>query len=324
VLEANNRAGCGYEWKDSMNPLQAIVLGIIQGLTEFLPISSTAHLRVAPALLGWDDPGAAFTAVIQLGTLLAVLVYFRHDIARLVAAFVRGIVNRQPFAEQDSRLAWMIAAGTIPIVIAGLAFKKHIESTLRSLYVISAALIVLALLMVAAEELVRIRQRSRAKEKTLDNLGWLDAILVGICQAFALIPGTSRSGVTITGGLFLGMTREAAARFSFLLSLPAVLAAAVLELYRERDQLLSGEGAAVNLLLATGVSAVVGYASIAFLLQFLKSHTMHLFVVYRIALGVILLILVSSGRVPAEEKSHHETRNRAPSPVAQHTSSPRR
>lgn len=299
-----------------MTATQAIILGIIQGLTEFLPISSTAHLRIAPALFGWDDPGAAFTAVIQLGTLFAVLVYFRHDIARLTLAFVRGLLTGKPFAEQDSLLAWMIGVGTIPIVLCGLAFKHAIETTLRSLYVISASLILLALLMVAAEELVKVRQRSRAKETTLDRMGWFDAILVGICQAFALIPGTSRSGVTITGGLFLGLSRETAARFSFLLSLPAVLAAAVLQLYKERDTLLASESSAVNLLIATVVSAVVGYAAIAFLLRFLKTHTMFLFVGYRLALAALLLFLLQTGRLKPEETPRDDPSPSAVAPVA--------
>ena len=286
-----------------MDAPEAIVLGIVQGLTEFLPISSTAHLRIAPTLMGRPDPGAAFSAVIQLGTLLAVLIYFRHDIARMTTAFVRGLINRRPFAEQESRLAWMIVLGTVPIVVAGLALKRLVKSPeWRSLYVISGALIVLALLMVAAEELVKIRQQSRGPQKSLGGVGWLDALLIGICQSFALIAGTSRSGVTITGGLFLGLTREAAARFSFLLSLPAVFAAAVLELYEERDELLAPGSATTNLIVATVFSAVVGYAAIAFLLRYLRSHTMHLFVIYRIALAALLLALVMSGRVPAEDK----------------------
>jgi undecaprenyl-diphosphatase len=286
-----------------MNEVQAIVLGIVQGLTEFLPISSTAHLYVVPALLGWTRPSTAFVAVIQLGTLVAVIVYFRDDIARMTLAFVRGLVSRQPFAEQDSRLAWLIIIGTLPVVVAGFALKKHIETTLKSLYVISAAMVVLALLMVVAEELVKVRNQSRTPQKPLGGIGWLDAFLIGICQSFALVPGTSRSGVTITGGLFLGLTREAAARFSFLLSLPAVFAAAVLELYKEREELLASESAKMNLVLATVVSGVVGYAAIAFLLRYLKTHTLHVFVIYRLALAALLLALLSSGRLQPEEKS---------------------
>ncbi len=285
-----------------MNALQAIVLGIVQGLTEFLPISSTAHLRVTPALLGWNVyVGAAFTAVIQLGTLVAVLIYFRADIVRMTLAFFRGLYSRQPFADADSRLAWLIVIGTIPVVFAGLLLKKHIEGGWRSLYVISAAMIVVALLMVAAEEVVKIRERSRMRQKRTDQLTWVDALVIGICQALALIPGTSRSGSTITGALFLGLSREAAARFSFLLSLPAVLAAAVKELYDEREVLLASRDDAVNLILATVVAGIVGYASIAFLLRYLKTHTMHVFVIYRIALAILLLSLLASGKLSPEE-----------------------
>ncbi len=292
-----------------MNAVQAIVLGIIQGLTEFLPVSSTAHLRVAPALLGWQDPGAAFTAVIQLGTLVAVFVYFRSDIARLTVAFFRGIASGKPFADNESRLAWLIVVGTLPVVFGGLFLKKHIEGGWRSLYVISAALIVVGLLMVAAEEMVKIRRASRTAEKPTEKLSWLDAFVIGICQALALVPGTSRSGSTITGGLFLGLSREAAARFSFLLSLPAVLAAAVKELWDERAELLASQSDVFNLVLATVVAGIVGYASIAFLLRYLKTHTMHLFVLYRIGLAVILLLLLANGVVPAEDhKEKHEDR----------------
>lgn len=280
-----------------MNVVQAVVLGIVQGLTEFLPISSTAHLKIVPKLLGWPDfdetAFTAFTAVIQLGTLLAVLVYFSRDIWTLTAAFVRGVVRGRPFGDPDARLAWMIALGTVPIVGAGLVFKENIESNLRSLYVMSAALILVALLMVAAEELVRIRQRSRSAEKDTSGVSWLDAFLVGVCQAFALIPGTSRSGVTITGGLFLGLSRESATRFSFLLSLPAIFAAAVLQLYKQREALLTF--GVDNVLLATVTAGIVGYASIAFLLRFVKSHSLYLFVGYRLVLGVVLLLLLSRG-----------------------------
>ena len=294
-----------------MNPIQAIILGIIQGLTEWLPISSTAHLRVAPALLGWEGPGAAFTAVIQLGTLVAVLYYFRADILKMTRAFFRGLRTRQPFADPDSRMAWLIIVGTIPVVFAGLLLKKHIEGPWRSLYVICAAMIVVALLMVAAEELVKIRLQSRMKQKQTDRMTWFDSLLIGFCQALALIPGTSRSGSTITGGLFLGLSREAAARFSFLLSLPAVLAAAVKELYDERETLLASRSDIVNLLLATVVAGIVGYASIVFLLRYLRTHTMHAFVIYRIGLGLLLLSLLWAGMLQPDEKKAEDNRSAA-------------
>jgi undecaprenyl-diphosphatase len=262
---------------------RAIVLGIIQGLTEFLPISSTAHLRIVPALLGWDDPGAAFTAVIQLGTLVAVLAYFARDVIGIVRDTLTG----------KSQMGWMIVVGTIPVVVLGLLFKHHIEHTLRSLYVIAAAMIGLALVLAVAEWLEKRRQALRR----LEQVGWLDAIVVGCAQAVALIPGSSRSGCTITGGLFMGLNRETAARFSFLLSLPAVFAAGIFELIKARHELLATAEHTHDLIAATIVSFVVGYASIAFLLGYLKRHTTWLFIIYRLVLGAVLLALLRSGRL---------------------------
>jgi undecaprenyl-diphosphatase len=274
---------------------QAIVLGLIQGLTEFLPISSTAHLRVVPALLGWPDFGAAFTAVIQIGTLVAVLLYFRTDIARLVLAVLGDLKARRFCSTPDSRLAWMIAAGTVPVVVCGLAFKKQIKEDFRSLYVISYAAIGLALLLAAAEGLHHWRARRGRPGRELERITWADALLVGLFQAVALIPGASRSGVTITGGLFAGLSRSTAARFSFLLSLPSVFAAGVYEFWEERHELLSSGSDALNLLAASVVAGVVGYASIAFLLGYLKRHSTVVFIVYRIILGAALLALLARG-----------------------------
>lgn len=282
-----------------MTFLQAVLIGLIQGLTEFLPVSSTAHIRIIPALLGWEDPGAAFTAVIQFGTLVAVLVYFREDIARLTRAFIYGIRARKCCATLDAKMAWMIVVGTVPIVFCGWAFKEPIKTSLRSLYVISASLMLLALALMAAEGLVQWRQRQRRDQKQLSDLGWGDALGVGLAQALALIPGSSRSGVTITGGLFLGMTRATAARFSFLLSLPAVFAAGVFELYKERHELLASQAGVVNLVAAMVVSGVVGYATIAFLLSYLKNHSTYLFIIYRLGLGSLLLVLLLTSRLPA-------------------------
>ena len=278
-----------------MNILQAIIYGIIQGATEFLPISSTGHLRIIPALLGWGDPGAAFTAVIQFGTLVAVLLYFRSDINGIVRAMVSGIVAGQPLAQREAKLGWMIGAGTVPIVILGLLLKKAIETTFRSLYIIAASLIILALVLMIAEFLTKRRAARGEAMKNLQDLSWKEAITVGLWQCVALIPGSSRSGTTITGGLFSGMTRETAARFSFLLSLPSVFAAGVLELVKERHELLSSSIGAGNLIVATVVSGIVGYASIAFLLNYLKSHSTYLFIIYRIVVGTALLYLLSAG-----------------------------
>lgn len=288
-----------------MTYLQAIVLGIIQGLTEFLPISSTAHLRVVPALLNWKDPGAAFTAVIQWGTLLATIIYFWQDIVRLLAAVLDDLRRGRLASTFDSKLAWMIAVGSVPIVACGLLFKKHIETTLRSLYVISAAAIGLAVVLIVAEWLARRRRLAHVKEKELPDVGWGETLLVGCAQAVALIPGASRSGVTITGGLFAGLSRDTAARFSFLLSLPAIFGAGLYELYKERHELLASRADAVNLLLALVVSGVVGYASIAFLLRYLKTHTTHLFIVYRLALGSVLLVLLARGVLHDDTATAH-------------------
>jgi undecaprenyl-diphosphatase len=282
-----------------MTLTEALVLGVVQGLTEFLPISSTAHLRVVPALVGWADPGAAFTAVIQLGTLVAVLLYFRSDIARLLRAWLAGLAKGRPLATDDATLAWMIAAGTVPIVVCGLLFKDAIETTLRSLYVISAAAIGLAVLLAAAEWAHARRERSASPPRGMDRVGWADAIGVGLGQAVALIPGASRSGVTITAGLFLGLKRETAARFSFLLSLPSVFAAGVYQLYKARADLFASQADVVNLVVAAAVAGVVGYASIAFLLGYLKSHSTWVFIVYRFVLGGALLALVAAGWLEA-------------------------
>jgi undecaprenyl-diphosphatase len=279
-----------------MTVFQAAVLGVVQGLTEFLPISSTAHLRVVPALLRWEDPGAAFTAVIQLGTLLAVFLYFRRDIVRLGRAALDG-VRRGDFSSPDARLVGMIVAGTVPIVVCGVLFKDDIETHLRSLYVISVTSIVLALFLAAAEALMARRQRLGRPGKQMASLTWADGLAAGLAQALALIPGASRSGVTITAGLFTGLTRETAARFSFLLSLPSVFAAGVFQLVDAREELLASERHAAALLVATAVSGVVGYASIAFLLGYLRRHTTYLFVAYRLLTGGGLLALLWSGRL---------------------------
>lgn len=281
-----------------MDIVQAVILGIIQGLTEFLPISSTGHLRIIPALLGWGDPGAAFTAVIQFGTLIAVLLYFRRDIVTISSAVIRGIATKELFHNRDAKLGWMIAGGTVPIVIVGLLLKSQIETTFRSLYVIAVSLIVLALVLMAAEWYTKRRVARGERLVTLEELTWKEVMTVGFWQCVALIPGSSRSGTTITGGLFAGMDRATAARFSFLLSLPSVLAAGLLELVKERELLLSSDIGMVNLLTATVVSGVVGYASIAFLLNYLKNHTTYLFIVYRIVVGTGLLLALNAGVLP--------------------------
>lgn len=295
-----------------MTTLQAIIIGIVQGLTEFLPISSTAHLRIVPALLGWGDPGAAFSAVIQCGTLAAVLAYFWRDVQRIARAWAGELVRGELGDSLDARMGWMMIVATMPVVIFGLLLKKYIENEFRSLYVISAALIGLALLLVVAEWLLARRIAAKHVPRNLEQVRWWDAILIGLAQAASLVPGSSRSGVTITAGLFAGLSREAAARFSFLLSLPAVLAAGVYELYKERDVLIGSQADAANLLAATVASAIVGYLSIAFLLRFLRTHTTYVFIVYRVVLGLALLGLIASGRLEPTEQP-----NPAPAAVAE-------
>ncbi len=283
-----------------MTILQAIVLGIIQGLTEFLPISSTAHLRIIPALLGWEDPGAAFTAVIQIGTLVAVLAYFYQDIWRMSSAMLNGVRTGQVLGTQDAKMGVMILVGTVPIVVVGVLFKNAIETTLRSLYIIALTMIVLALMLALAEYLMHERLKRNMPLKSLEQVGWWECLVVGVAQCFALIPGASRSGVTITGGLLLGLERESAARFSFLLSLPSVFAAGIFQLIKSREALLASANDAVALLVATLVSGVIGYTSIAFLLGYLRKNSTLIFILYRIAVGTALLALLLSEKLPAD------------------------
>jgi undecaprenyl-diphosphatase len=268
-----------------VSTLEAIVLGIVQGLTEFLPISSTGHLRIVPAFLGWEDPGAAFTAVTQLGTMAAVLLYFREDLWRIARAWLRSLGDRSMRRELDARLGWYIVLGTIPIGIFGVLFKDQIETGARDLYLIGVTLILLGLVLLAAE---KVGKRTRS----LEQVEARDGLAIGFAQALALVPGVSRSGATITAGLFLGLDRTTAARFSFLLSVPAVVLSGLLEL----GSILSGEeGQHVglgNLVIATVLAFVSGYAAIAWLLRFLSSHSMVVFVVYRVALvGVVVVLL---------------------------------
>jgi undecaprenyl-diphosphatase len=208
---------------------------------------------------------------------------------------VEGLVRKSPLSSPDAVMGWMIAAGTVPIVVLGLLFKKDIETTLRSLYVIAATMIGLALVLMTAEFLEKKRVKAGVTLRSLEKITWRDAIVIGFAQAVALIPGSSRSGVTITGGLFMGLNRETAARFSFLLSLPSVFAAGVFELVKQRHELLSIEVGAVNLITATIVSGIVGYLSIGFLLGYLKKHTTYLFIGYRLIVGGALLVLLSAG-----------------------------
>ncbi len=272
-----------------MDLIQSLVIGIVQGLTEFLPISSTAHVRIIPSLLGWNDPGAAVTAVTQLGTLAAVLVYFRNDLLSLMLAGTRSVAQFNRRDEWDEatvrqvKLAWFIVLGTLPIGVLGLLFKHQIENDLRSLVIIGWSLIGLAVLLALAEVVAKHRRK-------IEDMNFIDTQVIGFAQAVALIPGSSRSGVTITAGLFLGLSRESAARFSFLLSVPAILASGLLEL---KDLLQHGIGdeGLFNLIVATVVAGIVGYLSIAFLIRWLQTRSTLIFIVYRIALGILILYL---------------------------------
>jgi undecaprenyl-diphosphatase len=268
--------------------LEAIVLGITQGLTEFLPISSTAHLRIIPAFAGWEDPGAAFTAVTQLGTMAAVLLYFRHDLRRISIAWLRSLREPALRRQLDARIGWYIVLGTVPIGIFGVLFKDQIENGARDLYLIGTMLIALGLLLLLAEKV-------GTRDRSIEQIRTRDGFSIGMAQALALIPGVSRSGSTITAGLFLGFNRTAAARFSFLLSVPAVVLSGLFEL----GSILSGkEGEATSLFelaLATVLAFLTGYAAIAFLLRYLTSHSTLIFVAYRVILGTVVLVLVSAG-----------------------------
>jgi len=267
---------------------EAIVLGLVQGLTEFIPISSTAHLLIVPSILGWGDPGAAVSAVIQFGTLLAAIIYFFRDIVRLIAGLFRGLITRRPLADVDSREAWLVVIGTIPIVVLGLLFKKHIESTFRGLWIVTTMVIFVAILMQIAE--------AYAKRRTLrqfDDMTTMDAVVIGLGQCLALIPGSSRSGSTIMPAIFRGIDRPTAARYSFLLSIPAVGGAGVLELFKERHAL--GALGWTPIAIAIVVAFISGYASIWFLIRYLRTHTTHVFIYYRYVLGIAMIAMLMTG-----------------------------
>jgi undecaprenyl-diphosphatase len=273
-----------------MSIFEAMILGIVQGLTEFLPISSTAHLRIVPAFVGWDDPGSAFTAVIQLGTTVAVLIYFREDLWRIAKAWLASLRAGGARHSQDARLGWYIVLGTIPIGIFGLAFKHDIENGARDLYLIGTMLIVFGLVMLAAD-------RTARQERELDEMTPKDGVFVGVAQALALVPGVSRSGATISAGLFRGLTREAAARYSFLLSTPAIVLSALFELKGIVDGSEHTGASAGDLIVSTLFAFVVGYWSISFLLRFITRHGLTPFVIYRLGLGALVLALTAGGAI---------------------------
>jgi undecaprenyl-diphosphatase len=273
-----------------MSIWEAVLLGIIQGLTEFLPISSTAHLLVARQLLGHANPRDAFTTAIQLGTLVAVFVYFRSDLYRMSVAVLADFRSRRFASTPDSRLFWMMVVATFPVVICGFAFKDFIKRSLYDTWVIAVAAIGFSILLLVAEILAR--QKTGREE---DRVTWLDALLVGLFQTLALIPGASRSGVTITAGLFAGLSRPTAARLSFLLSLPSILGAGLYDSYKDRHELFQSDADVLNLLVGATVAGIVGYLSIAWLIGFLKRYSTFGFIIYRVALGLIIFALLAKG-----------------------------
>ncbi len=277
-----------------MTIIEAVFLGIIQGLTEFLPISSTGHLTVAGKLMGLiseehPERWTAFIAVIQIGTLIAIMTYFWKDLINITKDFLKfNLIKPRKFSEQsfDSKLGWLIIIGSIPVIVVGLGFKDFIEGAFtKNLYVIAISLIALGVILGFAEKIGKFK-------KELKDLKWYDGLIVGFAQALALIPGSSRSGTTITAGIFLGFKRETAARFSFLLSVPAILGSGLLQLY-EALKYIDSSGM-VDLIVATVFSAISGYLTIEFLLRFLRKNSTLVFVFYRIAIGIIIFVLINN------------------------------
>ncbi|MGP3923448.1 undecaprenyl-diphosphate phosphatase [Streptomyces sp. 8N616] len=279
-----------------MSWFESFILGLVQGLTEFLPISSSAHLRLTAAFADWHDPGAAFTAITQIGTETAVIIYFRKDIARIVGAWAKSLFNKAMRSDHDAKMGWLVIVGSIPIGVLGVTLKDQIEGPFRDLRLIATTLVVMGVVLGVADRLAARdeaggKHRAVRDRKTLAELGVRDGLIYGVCQAMALIPGVSRSGATISGGLLMGYTREAAARYSFLLAIPAVLASGLYEL---KD---AGEGHVSwgPTIFATIVAFFVGYAVIAWFMRFISTKSFMPFVVYRILLGIALYILVGTG-----------------------------
>lgn len=281
-----------------MSWFEAVVLGIVQGLTEFLPISSSAHQLIVGRLFwGNDGGGAAFTAVNQLGTEAAVIVYFWRDIVRIIGHWAKSLVGKLPRSDPDARMGWLVIVGTIPIGVLGLLFKDFIEGPLRNLWVTATALLVFAVVIAIADSTAR-------QTKSLEELKVRDGLFFGLWQACALIPGVSRSGGTISGGLFMGYTREAAARYSFLLAIPAVVASGLFELKDVVGGTVEDTGNVVDtswgeIAVATVLAFGIGYAVIAWFLRYISSHDFKPFVIYRMALAVVLFGLLTAGTISA-------------------------
>ncbi len=272
-----------------MSWLEAILLGVLQGLTEFLPISSSAHLAIFPQLLGSDDPGASFTAVTQIGTELAVIWYFRKDIWRIVTTWLRSLWRPALRGQLDARMGWYIIIGTVPIGIAGFLLEDTIQTTFRNLWVIGINLVLFGLILGVIDRLA-------ANARPLDRLNLRDSVLYGGAQMLALVPGVSRSGATISMGLALGYTREAATRYAFLLAIPAVVASAIFQI---PDVSATAEPGMAKTLVATVVAFAVGYAVVAWLLRYLRTRSYLPFVIYRVVLGTVVLVLLGMGVLDA-------------------------
>ncbi|MFF8448291.1 undecaprenyl-diphosphate phosphatase [Streptomyces leeuwenhoekii] len=280
-----------------MSWFESLILGLVQGLTEFLPVSSSAHLRLTAAFSGWEDPGAAFTAITQIGTEAAVLIYFRKDIGRIISAWTRSLADKGMRGDPDARMGWLVIVGSIPIGVLGVTLKDQIEGPFRDLRITAAMLIGMGVVLGFADRLAARdesggRHRAAKQRKTLQDLGVRDGLIYGVCQAMALVPGVSRSGATISGGLFMGYRREAAARYSFLLAIPAVLASGLFEL---KDAAEGGHVSWGPTIFATIIAFGVGYAVIAWFMKFISTKSFMPFVWYRIALGVLIIVLVGMG-----------------------------
>ncbi|WP_328497700.1 undecaprenyl-diphosphate phosphatase [Streptomyces sp. NBC_00414] len=280
-----------------MSWFESLILGLVQGLTEFLPISSSAHLRLTAAFAGWEDPGAAFTAITQIGTELAVLIYFRKDIARIISAWSRSLTNKEMRSDHDAQMGWLVIVGSIPIGVLGITLKDQIEGPFRDLRVTATTLIVMGIILGVADRLAARdetggKHRAAVERKTLKDLSVKDGLIYGFCQAMALVPGVSRSGATISGGLLMGYTREAAARYSFLLAVPAVLASGAFEL---KDASEGGHVSWGPTAFATVIAFVVGYAVIAWFMKFITTKSFMPFVYYRVLLGILIIVLVATG-----------------------------
>jgi undecaprenyl-diphosphatase len=273
-----------------VNIFEAVLLGAVEGITEFLPVSSTGHLTIVEKLLGYQIDATditAFTAIIQSGAVIATVIFLRKDIVRIVAAFVRGLFSAERRTDPDYRFGWAVILGSIPVAVIGLLFQDTIETTLRSLWFVAGALIVWSGAMAFADH-------AATQVRHEDDVTWKDTLVIGIVQCLALIPGVSRSGATMSAGLLRDLDRVTVTKLSFFLSIPALLGATVLQVYQQYGNISTGVGWA-NTLTATVVSFVVGYAAVAWLLKFVARHSYSIFIAYRLVLGALLMVLLATG-----------------------------